>query len=341
MTEDPKDQLEAEVPLAEDEDDREILSRVSPIQAAIALTLVWAIAFFIPLASNEIDFSTSISPFFTLLTFVAPVLFIWLSAILIITMRRLKSQMKVLRYAVETMHRSLEGELRAQADERDNWSFFQQEQMDKLKDFVPPQDLESQPRLRAAFEPFEPKPDPEELAQYGLPLTHPTQLEVVPLSTGETVQALNFPNNSDDKEGLRLMRRASEDRNLTLLIRTARQVLTSLSQDGVFMDELVPDAPQAQVWRRFAKGVRGPAIAALGGIRDRSALALTKGRLKGDVEFRESAHNLLREFDRFVLEFEKTASDDDLLTLGQTRTGRAFMLLGRCTGSFEKSLGAG
>ena len=337
MTEEQTEDQARDIPVAEDEDDQGILSRVSPVQAAIALTLVWSIAFFIPIVSNNIEFSTNISPFFTLLTFVAPVLFIWLTAIMIITMRRLKSQMRVLKYTVEHMHRSLEGELRAQAEERDSWTFFQQEQMAKLKDFVPSADTEAAHGLRTALQPFEPKPDPEELAQYGLPLAHPTELEVVPLTNSEIVHALNFPNNSDDKEGLRLMRRAAEDRGLALLIKTARQTLTALAQDGVFMEDLVPDAPQAQVWRRFAKGVRGPAIAALGGIRDRSALALTKGRLKGDVEFRETAHNLLREFDRFVLEFEKTATDDDLLSLGQTRTGRAFMLLGRCTGTFDKT----
>ncbi|MEO0342858.1 MAG: hypothetical protein AAF198_05415 [Pseudomonadota bacterium] len=234
------------------------------------------------------------------------------------------------------MHRNLEGEMAAQAEERDSWSFFQQEQLARFKAFRP-EERDPSVKATSVFKPFEPSLGEEENSQYGLPLSHPKTSETVPLSTAEIVRALNFPNNADDKEGLRLMRRASEDRGLASLAKNARAVLTDLSQDGIFMDDLVPDAPQAQVWRRFAKGVRGPAIAALGGIRDRSALALAKGRLKGDVEFREISHNLLREFDRFVLEFEKTASDDDLLALGQTRTGRAFMLLGRCTGTFEKT----
>jgi hypothetical protein len=35
-----------------------------------------------------------------------------------------------------------------------------------------------------------------------------------------------------------------------------------------------------------------------------------------------------------VVEFEKTASDQDLTALAETRTARAFMLLGRVAGTF-------
>ncbi|MEO1563762.1 MAG: hypothetical protein AAFR98_10040 [Pseudomonadota bacterium] len=315
-------------------------SKVSPVQAAAALTILWALAFFIPILSQRISFENAAPPFFTILTLVLPILFIWLVAITTMAMRRLRAETRDLQRTIKEMHKTIEGELAAQAEERENWTFLQQEQLTKIRDITPGITVDQEPQVRRPFAPFEPRPDPEDVAQYGLPLAHPTPIETVPLTTTETVQALNFPNNSDDKEGLRLMRRASEDRNLALLMKTARQALTSLSQDGVFMDDLVPDAPQPQVWRRFAKGVRGPAIAALGGIRDRSAVALTKGRLKGDIEFRETAHNLLREFDRFVLEFEKIASDDDLLALGQTRSGRLFMLLGRCTGTFERTAAA-
>ena len=314
-----------------------LLASVSPIQAAVALTLIWSVAFFIPIISDRISLSNAATPFFTILTFVMPLLFVWLVAITTMAMRKLRAETVYLRDTIREMHKTIESELAAQAEERDSWNFFQQEQLAKMRDITPATHLGTSQQSRVAFKPFEPRQAPEELAQYGLPLAHPEPAEVVPLSTAETVKALNFPNNSEDKEGLRLMRRATEDRNLSLLMRSARAALSTLSQDGVFMDDLVPDAPQSQVWRRFAKGVRGPAIAALGGIRDRSALALTKGRLKGDIEFRETAHNLLREFDRFLLEFEKSATDDDLLALGQTRSGRLFMLLGRCTGAFEKT----
>ena len=69
--------------------------------------------------------------------------------------------------------------------------------------------------------------------------------------------------------------------------------------------------------------------------RDRSALTLTAARMKADPVFRDAAHHFLRSFDRIFQEFEKAASDSELSDLAETRTVRAFMLLGRVTGIFD------
>ena len=80
---------------------------------------------------------------------------------------------------------------------------------------------------------------------------------------------------------------------------------------------------------------RGRAIASLGGVHDRSSLALSAGRMKQDPIFRDAAHHFLRLFDRMFAEFETTASDADISALSDTRTARAFMLLGRVAGTFD------
>ena len=54
-----------------------------------------------------------------------------------------------------------------------------------------------------------------------------------------------------------------------------------------------------------------------------------------DTIFRDSVHHFLRNFDHALCEFEKTASDQDLALMTDTRTARAFMLLGRVTGTFD------
>ena len=118
-------------------------------------------------------------------------------------------------------------------------------------------------------------------------------------------------------------------------IRAAQDVLTLLSQEGIFMDDLKPDRARPELWRKFAGGERGRGIAPLGGIRDRSSLALTAGRMREDPVFRDAAHHFLRTFDRVFSEFEKVASDQDLSDLADTRTARAFMLFGRVTGTFD------
>ena len=73
----------------------------------------------------------------------------------------------------------------------------------------------------------------------------------------------------------------------------------------------------------------------MGGIRDRSSLALTAGRMKQDPIFRDAAHHFLRRFDKLFADFEKVATDEEVAAMADTRTARAFMLLGRVAGTFD------
>ena len=119
------------------------------------------------------------------------------------------------------------------------------------------------------------------------------------------------------------------------MIRAAQDVLTLLSQEGIYMDDLRPDRARPEVWRRFAAGERGRGIASIGGVRDRSSLALTAGRMREDPVFRDAGHHFLRTFDRALQVFEQNASDAELADLADTRTARAFMLFGRVMGVFD------
>jgi hypothetical protein len=156
-----------------------------------------------------------------------------------------------------------------------------------------------------------------------------------PLLVADFIRALNFPESPDDKPGFRALRLALENRDVSKLIRAAQDVLTLLSQDGIYMDDLKPDRAKPEIWRRFAQGERGRTIAGLGGVRDRSSLALTAARMREDTVFRDAAHHFLRTFDRTMQEFEKNATDQDIADLAETRTARAFMLFGRVTGTFD------
>jgi hypothetical protein len=57
--------------------------------------------------------------------------------------------------------------------------------------------------------------------------------------------------------------------------------------------------------------------------------------MREDAIFRDTAHHFLRRFDMLLVAFEPTASDEELVALSETRTARAFMLLGRVTGAFD------
>lgn len=164
-----------------------------------------------------------------------------------------------------------------------------------------------------------------------------TQAEDIapPVSVADFIRALHFPETAEDEEGFRALRRALRDRNTARLVQASQDVLTLLAQDGIYMDDLSPDRARPEIWRKFSKGERGREVAALGGIRDRSSLALTAGRMRQDSVFRDAVHHFLRQFDKTFVEFEGTASDADIAKLSDTRTARAFMLLGRVTGTFD------
>ncbi|MCR9124539.1 MAG: hypothetical protein NXH82_00285 [Rhodobacteraceae bacterium] len=156
-----------------------------------------------------------------------------------------------------------------------------------------------------------------------------------PLGTQDFLRALNFPETAEDKAGFAALRRALQDRRASELIQASQDVLTLLSEEAIYVDDLRPDKARPEIWRLFAQGVRGRAVAGLGGIHDRAALALTSARMKRDPIFRDAAHHFLRKFDRIFAEFEPTATDGEISALSETRTARAFMLLGRVAGTFK------
>ncbi len=161
-------------------------------------------------------------------------------------------------------------------------------------------------------------------------------IDMAPLLSNEDfIRALNFPETAEDEAGFAALRRALKDRSTSQLVQAAQDVLTLMSQDGIYMDDLRPDRARPEIWRHFAQGARGRPIAPLGGIRDRSSLALTNARMKQDPIFRDAAHHFLRRFDKTFAEFEQNATDGEISAMADTRTARAFMLLGRCAGTFD------
>lgn len=156
-----------------------------------------------------------------------------------------------------------------------------------------------------------------------------------PLPAEQFIRALNFPETAEDAEGFAALRAALRDRKAAQVIQAAQDVLTLLSQDGIYMDDLHPDMARPEIWRQFGQGARGRAVAALGGVRDRTSLALTAARMKQDPIFRDAAHHFLRRFDQMFADFEAEASDSEISALGNTRTARAFMLVGRVAGTFD------
>lgn len=175
-----------------------------------------------------------------------------------------------------------------------------------------------------------------DMDQGDLPFPASNQDGRIPISIPEFIKALNFPDDADDKEGFRVLRRALEDHRTAPLINAAKDVLTMLSEDGIYMDDYRPDRAKIDLWRQFAKGKRGKSVAALGGIEDRAVISIASAKLKGDPEFQTTAHVFMQQFTNVLETFETTADDSELHAMADTRSARCFMVLGRISGTFVK-----
>ena len=148
------------------------------------------------------------------------------------------------------------------------------------------------------------------------------------------VLALNFPDGPDDTETIVALRTALKDQDHSRVLRAAQDVITLLAGHDLYMDDLPPQPAPISLWHRFAEGARGQAIAGLGGIHDPTALEIAATLLREDEIFRDSAHHFLRNFDVMLTRNLPRLDDDQIRQLSDSRSARAFMLLGRAAGIF-------
>jgi hypothetical protein len=311
--------------------------------AGVGLSLVWVLLILVyVLVTPPGSDAQTLGLVMTLLMVFLPIALIWAVVITLRSIRELRAEAGRLQATVDAMRSSYvlaQGQgngLKPSVEKRlDEIAASTKQAETVLATFTSRRDVAlSVPSAdrKAALAPARPEPAAEEPT---LALGTPPEDFRPPLSVADFIRALQFPETPEDKEGFRALRLALEDRTTSKLIRAAQDVLTLLSQDGIYMDDLQPDMCHPELWRRFAGGERGRSIAALGGIRDRASLALTAGRMKSDPVFRDAAHHFLRAFDKTIAAFEPNASDAELADLADTRTARAFMLFGRVTGTFD------
>ena len=313
---------------------------------AIALSLVWlggALLFFMLLPGDGDNSVDSLRFLMTMLAIFMPVGMIWVAATAARASRGMREESHRLQAAIDAIRQAYLSQSQRGAVAGDA---SVQKKLDEIAEatrkaeialamFTTVRDREAAAVQRQAPAPAAAATAPAEDGQALLALGTPAEALEPPPPASDFIRALNFPETAEDEEGFAALRRALRDRKSAQLIQASQDVLTLLSQEGIYMDDLRPDQARADVWRQFAHGVRGRAVAPLGGVRDRSSLALTAARMKQDPIFRDAAHHFLRKFDHMFAEFEPEATDADIQALGDTRTARAFMLLGRVAGTFD------
>lgn len=312
--------------------------RLSGEVLAFALSLVWlgmlALAFRV-LGLQGRQISDTLGLVVVALAVFLPVALIWLAVLVLRAARDMRDESIRLHATVEGMRRGWIREqqaaglsLKPSVEEKlDEIAAAQRKAETQIAMFTTTRD----PARRAAATPaLVIAPDG---TQPVLALENPLPA-AEPIEPLDFIRALHFPENETDDAGFAALRLAMQDHATAELIRAAQDVLTTLSEEGIYMDDQRPDRARPEVWRAFATGARGQEVAPLGGIRDRSCLALTSARMRSDPVFRDAAHRFLRAFDRQFAVFEAQANDGEVARFSETRSARAFMLLGRVTGIF-------
>ncbi len=338
----PEKEARAEFGIYSRSDQRPAIDPADIVAGVVSVLWLALIGGFFLFSGEGTGTGGALSSIMVLVAIFLPIALIWIAAITLRTARAVRSETERLQSAIDAMRyayvsQAQAGLNRITVEKRlDEIAASTRQTENAVVTFATSRDpglVQPSADRKAAL--AAPKPANPEEEQPTLALGTPAEALARPVSIADFIRALNFPDNANDTEGFKALRRALEDRALAKLIRAAQDALTLLSQDGIYMDDLRPDRARPELWRRFAQGERGREFGALGGIRDRSSLALTAGRMRQDAIFRDTAHHFLRQFDKTLSEFEKNATDAEIAELTETRTARAFMLLGRVTGIFD------
>jgi hypothetical protein len=313
---------------------------------ALGLSLLWMMAvsaYFLVIPATPQD-ADSLRMILTVVAVIMPLVMIWVAVIALRASKTMREESARLQSALEAMRQtqlksqSLSQAIKPSVERKlDELAAAQRKTETALASFSAIRSLpDAPPDVTSAVIPEEAEEALEVAeAQGSLELGTLPEPASEKLQISDLIKAVNFPQTAEDQDGFRALRRALDDRTLAALIRSSQDVLTMLSEDGVYMDDLHPDLARPDAWRRFARGERGRAVSELGGVRDRTCLTLTAARMREDAIFRDAVHHFLRRFDKVFVAFEEDASDQQIVAFSDTRTARAFMLLGRVAGIFS------
>lgn len=315
-------------------------------KVAIALSGLWVVFCILFLALVGLGDGQSLGPLrflIVILAVILPVALVWIGAIALKSARVVQEESERLQASMDAMRQIYIAQAQMAATtmgpnvERkiDEIVKGQKRAEHALASFASTRSTPERPTSRPLSAPPRVMPEPEPEAQPALALATPPEASGTPVSIDDMIAAMNFPETADDVAGFASLRRALQDRRAAKLIQASQDILTLLSQDGIYMDDLTPDRARPEIWRRFAGGERGRTIAGLGGIRDRSSLALSASRMRQDSIFRDAAHHFLRTFDKTFSSIAEDLTDAEIAAMAETRTARAFMLLGRVAGIFD------
>jgi hypothetical protein len=322
---------------------------ISPaISIGIIVSLVWVVLVFLYFAFSgqrlSIAFDTSILGLLTMVSVILPLVLVWTVALTAGTALKLKTEAKALRKEMAVVAK----DLRDSTDRlpREQSGIIEQlkliaemtMQNDKRLKEIATNGVATAPQIdvvdlnRTVFGDFQ---TPDQETQITLPLSGATQAVLPPMPVSDLISALNFPDDTKDKDGFRALRRAMEERKLRNLLESSQSVMSLLTEDGIFMDDLNPDRPVSGAWRKFSEGKRGADVSSVGGVMDKAVLGIARARMKSDPDFRQQVLQFLQQFDHVLVEYEPRLQNHEITDFANTRTARCFMVMARVSGAFN------
>lgn len=307
---------------------------------AIALSLIWVIGagvFFLAVPRADDPAMSALETLVLIVALLLPLAMIWAVAMIARAHNRMRDENRRLQASMDAIRQTYVAQAQATHSTPDP---SLEKRLDEIAKMARRTETTLEKMTQAAVPALavtaeDPEPKQEEV-QPSLDLGSPAgHQEASSLTIDDFVAALNFPETASDSVGFAALHKARQDRPTAQLLQAAEDMLTLLSQEGIYMDDLMADQAKPEFWRRFAEGERGGILSVLGGIREEDALEKVERRMKDDPIFRDVAHHFLRIFDRNLTYFAEVADDAEIARLSNTRTARAFMLLGRVAGTFH------
>ena len=154
------------------------------------------------------------------------------------------------------------------------------------------------------------------------------------LSWDILLKALNFPNDKNDSSGFMALSIARRNDTVLRLLQVSEDFLNLLAQDGIYLDDLKIEQPQVQAWLNFVKIDKQQYNHRLDCLGIDEHIVKLKMRAKSDAVFRDTSLMLIRRFDK-LLRYKLNAADNHhVLKIAETRTGKAFLIVGKISNIF-------
>ena len=143
------------------------------------------------------------------------------------------------------------------------------------------------------------------------------------------LKSLNFPKDINDQLGFKALKIAKKHKQTKELLLSAEDVMTLLSKKGVYLDDHNFSPLDDKSWIEFILDEnlsQKKSLVCLG--HERLIEMLSKENIK-DTIFRDTMLTFLRRFDQFLRLRYQSALEDQLSQLALTRSGKAFILIGK------------